>query len=105
MIAAAEAVHQELSVIKRNGNVQEVSFDKIVERIRAHLDPTWDIPVLELVQRVIHQLTDRIHTSQIDELVAQECIALVMTHPDYGELASRITISNHHKNTHVRLQA
>ena len=25
---------------------------------------------------------------------------LVTTHPDYGVLASRILISNHHKNTH-----
>ena len=43
------------------------------------------------------QLHDRIHTSKIDELTAQEC-ATQSLHPDYGVLAGRIVISNLHKN-------
>ena len=32
-------------------------------------------------------------------LTAQQCASLITTHGDYGELASRILTSNHHKNT------
>ena len=42
---------------------------------------------------------DGISTTLIDELTAQQCASLATTHPDYGVLASRIMISNHHKNT------
>ena len=42
---------------------------------------------------------DGISTILIDELTAQQCASLSTTHPDYGILASRILISNCHKNT------
>ena len=42
---------------------------------------------------------DGISTVLIDELTAQQCASLSTTHPDYGILASRILISNCHKNT------
>ena len=40
-----------------------------------------------------------INTSEMDELAGQVCSSLATEHPDYGILASRIIISNHHKNT------
>ena len=40
-----------------------------------------------------------INTSELDELGAQTAASLSTEHPDYGILASRIIISNHHKNT------
>jgi ribonucleoside-diphosphate reductase alpha chain len=35
----------------------------------------------------------------LDELAAQLSISLMTTNPDYGTLAARIAISNHHRNT------
>lgn len=86
-------------VIKRNGNREPVSFDKILKRIktlgqeknRLHVNYT------SLCQKIIDQLYDDITTQEIDELTAQQCASLATTHPDYGVLASRILISNHHK--------
>jgi ribonucleotide reductase alpha subunit len=49
--------------------------------------------------KVIDQLYDKIETTKIDELAAEQCAALSTQHPDYATLASRIIISNHQKNT------
>ena len=49
--------------------------------------------------KVIDQLFDGISSAKIDELLGEQCISLSSVHPDYGVLASRISISNHHKNT------
>jgi ribonucleotide reductase alpha subunit len=49
--------------------------------------------------KVIDQLYDKIETTKIDELAAEQCAALSTQHPDYSILSSRIIISNHQKNT------
>ena len=49
--------------------------------------------------KIIDRLYDGIPTTKIDELTAEQCASLATTHPDYEKLASRIMISNHHKNT------
>ena len=90
-------------VIKRNGNREPVSFDKILKRIktlgRAKDSDSDNLHVnyTSLCQKIIDQLYDDITTQEIDELTAQQCASLATTHPDYGILASRILISNHHK--------
>jgi ribonucleoside-diphosphate reductase alpha chain len=45
------------------------------------------------------RIYDGVKTSELDELAAQLSISLMTTNPDYGILASRIIISNHHRNT------
>ena len=49
--------------------------------------------------RIIEQLYNGIETKKIDELTAQHCASQITTHPDYGILASRVVVSNNHKNT------
>ena len=49
--------------------------------------------------KVIDQLYHKIETSKIDELTCEQCASMCTKHPDYGTLASRISISNNHKNT------
>jgi len=51
------------------------------------------------VMKIINQLIPDIPTSTIDEIVGEQCASLTTIQYDYGELASRIIISNHHKNT------
>jgi ribonucleotide reductase alpha subunit len=48
---------------------------------------------------VIEQLYPDISTTKIDELTAEQCASMCTKHPDYGSLASRIIVSNNHKNT------
>ena len=92
-------------VIKRNGKKEAISFDKISKRLKnLGKDPTLKgspltINYTQLVQKICDRLYDGISTTLIDELTAQQCASLITTHPNYGELASRILISNHQKNT------
>jgi ribonucleoside-diphosphate reductase alpha subunit len=86
-------------VIKRNGEKQIISFDKILTRVKKLGSNDLRVNYTNLVQKIIDRLYDNIPTTQIDELTAQQCASLITTHGDYGELASRILASNHHKNT------
>jgi len=90
----------EMKVIKRNGKQEEVSFDKILKRIKT-IGSKCNIQVnyTLLAMKVIDQLYDLISTSLIDELTAQTCASMATIHPDYSTLGSRIIISNLHKNT------
>ena len=90
----------EMFVIKRNGNKQEVSFDKILVRVKkVGKESNVNIKYSPLVMKIIDQLYDGIQTTEIDELTAEQCASQCTIHPDFGTLASRIIISNNHKNT------
>lgn len=86
-------------VLKRNGQKENISFDKILTRVKKLGSSDLSVNYTSLVQKIIDRLYDEIPTTQIDELTAQQCASLITTHGDYGELASRILVSNHHKNT------
>ena len=91
-------------VIKRNGEKEVFSFDKIYKRIvtlgkSKQGKNELNVKYTALAQKIIDRLYDGIPTEKIDELTAQQCASLITTHPDYGVLASRILVSNHHKNT------
>ena len=95
--------NNEMRVQKRNGSLEEISFDKILNRIKklGH-ESNIHINYSSLVMKVIDQLYDSIPTTKIDELAAEQCASLSTLHPDYGSLSSRIVISNHHKNTNPK---
>ena len=87
-------------VIKRNGNSEIVSFDKILKRIKnIGSEAKLSINYTALAMKVIDQLYNGIETSKLDELTAEQCASLSTQHPDYGTLASRLVISNLHKKT------
>ena len=87
-----------MQVLKRNGQLENVSFDKVLQRIRkASRGLTVNPDILS--QQVLARIVDSIKTAELDELTAQMAASLCTTHPDWGTLASRIAISNHHKNT------
>ena len=93
---------QEMRVIKRDGTLQEISFDKILQRVKkigGEVIPPLTINYSQLIMKVIDQLYDKIPTYVIDELTAEQCAALSTKHLDYGTLANRIVVSNNHKIT------
>ena len=98
-------MNTEDQVTKRNGKTENISFDKILKRLKALGKNELNVNYTSLVQKVIDRLYNKISTSLIDELTAQQCASLATTHPDYGVLASRILISNHHKNTNEDIYA
>ena len=87
-----------MNVIKRNGSVEELSYNKIVIRLK-QLAPEIHIQYSNLVVKIIDQLYDNIHTYKIDELMAELCASMGSHHYDYSTLANKLCISNHHKET------
>eukprot|EP00253_Pinus_taeda_P012078 PITA_12078 len=88
-------------VIKRDGRQEAVHFDKITARLKKlsyglnmeHCDPVL------VAQKVCAGVYKGVTTSQLDELAAETAAAMTANHPDYAQLAARITVSNLHKNT------
>ena len=87
-----------MNVIKRNGSIEELSYNKIVIRLK-QLAPEIHIQYSNLVVKIIDQLYDNIHTYKIDELMAELCASMGSHHYDYSTLANKLCISNHHKET------
>ncbi len=94
-----------MKVTKRNGSFEDVSFDKVLKRIQTlagHLNKEFshlNVDSVKIAQKVCTEIYDGVDTTQLDELASQIAIALYPVNTDYGELASRISISNIHKNT------
>lgn len=99
----AQSEHdEEMCVLKRSGDSETMSFDKILARVRKlgnETVPPLTVNYTQLVMKVIDQLYHNIPTTVIDELTAEQCASLSSKHPDYGILASRIIVSNHMRNT------
>ncbi|QEK51840.1 ribonucleoside-diphosphate reductase subunit alpha [Pedobacter aquae] len=88
-------------VIKRDGRTESVKFDKItsrIEKLSYSLNADFVDPV-EVAKKVIDGLYDGVTTSELDNLAAETAASLTTRHPDYAILASRIAVSNLHKNT------
>ena len=93
-----------MRVEKRNGSYEEVSFDKILTRIKSlsqgsEFNKSLNIDETVIAQKVIREIHDGVKTSELDELSSQIAIAMYSKNPDFKTLAGRIVISNHHKNT------
>jgi len=88
-------------VLKRNGQKEEVHFDKITSRIQKlcygldmdYVDPT------AITFKVINGLYSGVTTVELDNLAAETAATMTTKHADYAILAARIAISNLHKET------
>ena len=90
-----------MQVIKRNGKKESVKFDKITARIEKlcyGLDRRF-VSAVDVAKKVIEGLYDGVSTTELDNLAAETSASLTVKHPDYALLASRIAVSNLHKNT------
>jgi len=88
-------------VNKRNGKRESVKFDKITARIEKlcyGLDRRF-VNSIDVAKKVIEGLYDGVSTTELDNLAAETAASLTVKHPDYALLASRIAVSNLHKNT------
>jgi ribonucleoside-diphosphate reductase alpha chain len=87
-----------MRVIKRSGEDEAVSFNKVLQRIRKASKGLTINPDV-LAQQVLSQIYDGVKTSEIDELTGQLAASLSTNHPDWGTLAANVVISNHQKKT------
>lgn len=87
-------------VIKRDGKKESVKFDKItarIEKLSYSLSPL--VNVIDVAKKVIEGVYAGVPTTELDNLAAETAASLTTRHPDYALLASRIAVSNLHKNT------
>ena len=90
-----------MHVIKRDGRMEPVQFDKITARLKKlvyGLDEKY-IDVVAITQKVITGVYDKVTTIELDELAAQTAAYCATQHPEYSLLAARIAVSNLHKMT------
>ena len=90
-----------MQVIKRSGQKEEVSFDKITARLRKMtygLDTNY-VNLIEVSKKVIMGLYDGVTTVELDNLAAETAATMATIHPDYALFAARIAVSNLHKQT------
>ena len=85
-------------VTKRDGTPQEVSFDKVLKRMKV-LSVGLDVTPHLIAQKLCNRIYDGVKTSELDILGAEICASMITTHPDYQILAARISMSNLEKNT------
>lgn len=92
-----------MKIAKRDGRLEQLSFDKIIYRLRKlcndrSLGVLTTIDPDIIAQRVVSSIYNGVTSCELDEEAAR--IAISMTeNPEYQKLASRITISNAHKST------
>lgn len=93
-----------MKIEKRDGRLEQLSFDKIIYRLQklcndSSLGLLTTIDPDVIAQRVVSSIYDGVTSCELDEEAAR--IAISMTeNPEYQKLASRIIISNAHKSTH-----
>lgn len=87
-------------VLKRDGRKEAVKFDKITARVVKMcygLDPI--VSAESVAIKVIEGLYDGVSTTDLDNLAAEVAAAKTTEHPDYALLASRVAVSNLHRET------
>ena len=91
-----------MEVIKRTGKKQKFDINKIKNRL-IHLSKfpyeINDIDIDLISNKIKNGLYKNISTIKIDEYSSIICISLIIKNYNYGILASRIIINNHHKKT------
>ena len=102
-----------MNVVKRSGELEPVSFDKIMQRIHRLCWPEGAKPNLKgsraqtglsvdvsrIVGSICASIVDGITTTKLDDLTADKAASLTTVNPDYGILAARIGVSNLQKQT------
>lgn len=88
-----------MMVVKRNGKLEPVSFDKITRRIVNLSKDLYNVDAIAVSQKVVAGLFHQVDTHKLDDLASEISAYLTTTHPEYSTLAARISVSNLHKMT------
>lgn len=92
---------EEFNVINRKGETVPLDFNRILNRLTnlKNYEPKLHVNVGLIAQNTIKLMINNITTIELDNISANICASMITTHPDYGTLASRIEVSNLHKET------
>lgn len=84
-------------VVKRNGQPEEVRFDKVTKRIKTlcrGLDKSVINNAACVAQKVCSGIVNMISTHDLDALASKVAADMVVYHSDYGLLSGRLAASN-----------
>jgi len=88
-----------MQVIKRNGESEIVSFDKITKRINDLSFDLKNVDPIMIAKETINGIFNGIKTSELDNLSAEICATKCHIHPEYNKLGGNILSNNIFKNT------
>lgn len=93
---------EEIIIINRKNEQVPLDFNKILTRISTLINkkPALNIKADYIAQQTISRLTSLITTKELDNVSSTLAANMITVNPDYGILASRLIISNLHKQTH-----
>ncbi len=93
-----------MKVVNRAGLYEDCSFNEVLYRIKKlannkELGKLNNIDVDIIAKKTIECIYDGIKTTDLDDISSKIAISMSSIHPEYTDLASRIAVSNLHKNT------
>ncbi len=93
---------QGIFVINRRNERIHMNLMTISTRLKllANMQPPLSISTDYVAAQTASKLINNIHTSEIDNISANICASLISEDPEYDILATRIAVSDLHKNTH-----
>ncbi len=99
-----------MKITKRNGETADVKFDQITDRLEflskeGYWGEKLNIDPVVIAQEVCSLIYDGITTSDLDEFTAKTSASMFLKDPDYEQLAGRIIVNNHIKNTNESFRA
>lgn len=83
-----------MKVTKRNGQTEEVRFDKVTRRLNALCDDLPNVQTSDITHSVVQNMYDEIPTSQVDELSADTAMTFAWKEPENEKLAIRLLCDN-----------
>ncbi|WP_051063052.1 ribonucleoside-diphosphate reductase subunit alpha [Ilumatobacter nonamiensis] len=86
----ADATQTGMRVTKRNGAVEPVDLNKIVNAIARASEGLLGVDPMRVATRTISALADGATTRELDELSIRTAAGLIVEEPNYSKLASRL---------------
>ena len=84
------ALSTEMRVKKRNGTLEKVDLNKIVNAVARCSEGLLNVDTMRVATRTISALADGATTQELDELSIRTAAALTVEEPNYSKLAARL---------------
>jgi ribonucleoside-diphosphate reductase alpha chain len=89
-VPADEVVPTGMQVRKRNGSLEPVDLNKIVNAVARCAEGLLNVDAMRVATRTISALADGATTRELDELSIRTAAGLIVEEPNYSKLAARL---------------
>ena len=81
---------EKLRILKRNGILQEVDYNKLLDCVRARCTDLKYVDAEYVVNKTINGIHDQIESKKIYEMLMQTTAMLISEEPEYSKLGARL---------------